>query len=132
MICSNCGYDRWDGESTHDYAGRVTAGLKCYGPKVRRYAVIPAGTLKAGSTFSVTAVGAIGPAVGVGPPVPESAATGDVATRKERLARALDSIEGDLKLKRGSELAQPDPADRRGKRKAKPGRFSRKAKKVRR
>lgn len=47
MICKNCGYDKWDGTSTHMFGGRPTSGVNCWGPKThvataRRAPVEPA------------------------------------------------------------------------------------------
>lgn len=35
MICPECHFDKWDGRSTHLYGGRASAGLNCFGPKLR-------------------------------------------------------------------------------------------------
>lgn len=41
MECSKCGYAKWDGHTPHDFAGRESAGVKCFGPpRVRRAADI--------------------------------------------------------------------------------------------
>lgn len=31
MICPACGYEKWDGRSTHFYGGRTSTGLNCFG-----------------------------------------------------------------------------------------------------
>jgi hypothetical protein len=36
MICPNCQYEKWDGRTTHPYAGRESAGVQCFGPKTLR------------------------------------------------------------------------------------------------
>lgn len=43
MTCPNCGYDRWDGKTPHPYAGRESAGVRCFGPKTLGTPVVPVG-----------------------------------------------------------------------------------------
>lgn len=118
MICGRCGFDRWDGESTHEFAGRPSAGVKCWGPKVKQQYRVTA--------LTTGAVMTTGDAVVEPEPVKELGPS-KAAMKAELFARALDDIAIDLKLKRGTELSTPKPEDRRGRRiKRKPLRKSRK------
>jgi hypothetical protein len=96
VICGKCGFDRWDGVSSHWHQGRESSRVNCFGPR----------TVK-------PIVGAKIPYIGIlenGHQPPKKRGR---PSKADIAARTLDAMEAAGEIQRGSTLPVPNPLARK-------------------